>query len=190
MNARERRKDRRLVELAKAGRVAEKTAVRAVVAERELDGLQAQVEDLRRLLAEAYRERGMLEVEVERAGDRRVAEIAAKLAQVTNERDEALREARDLDLYAAERVVELRELRERHKETEEQVARLCAEVALLRAEDRDAAKLRRRLREAHEEVASLHDRVRRLEAGGEVEKLYGRSSTPGGPPRFGDGGGI
>lgn len=161
MSARARRKERRFKGLVQAGRVAGADRARADEAE---------------IRAALFQDR--------------LGEVGFKLAAVTKERDEARREAADLEHYAADRAAELRDARERLVAQGDELAKALKEIARIRQEDHDASKLRRRLREAKDEIAQLHERVRRAEAGGAVEKLYGRASTPGGPPRFGDGGGI
>lgn len=146
MNAKERRQNRRFRQYVKAGRKAGQDRTRA-------DNAELQVALLRDRLAEVE------DATVARIG---AAEgdlaalrvrLAAAEADLGNER--IYRELAVANRYRAESEIAA---------WRDQAQALKRDVDRLSAEDRDASKLRRRLREAHDEIAQLHERVRRAEA--------------------------
>lgn len=160
MNAGERRKHRRFRSLVNAGRAAGSDRIRA-------DNAEIQVALLKD----------------------RAAELESRLAALTNARDELYHENQNLVDLAAQKVIDLREVQRRKQElADEHIALVkrfagaTREIGMLRDEDHDSAKLRRRLRDAHAELASAHARVRALEAAARPARVDGAEAFAWAPP--------
>lgn len=98
----------------------------------------------------------------------RISELVDTLRKVTRERDQSLQGERDVIALLTQRTGQYHAALNSKQDQDAVLARVLRECAELRAEERDASKLRRQLREAEAEIASLQERVRRLEGGGEV----------------------